>query len=149
MLIVRADRTHILVVFFATRLLRDPDRSSAGGELESSDCVGCGDRSKTCLGGSSSGSKDEPSSFIDSAPRPRTLTWAEKLFREEDSFPHKNIAFCRDEFRVCLVTQLAEGDIDEYLFGDEWGGLPSKELFQVLIVDCGGSDDDGEGDSDC
>jgi hypothetical protein len=72
----------------------------------------------------------------------REQTWAERLFREEDSFPHKNIAYCRDEFRVCLVSQLAVSDLDEYLFGSEWGGLPSKDLFQILIVNT--EDEDGE-----
>mmetsp|Transcript_24839 Transcript_24839/g.42049 ORF Transcript_24839/g.42049 Transcript_24839/m.42049 type:complete len:308 (-) Transcript_24839:38-961(-) len=71
-------------------------------------------------------------------------TWAEKLFRDEDSFPHKNIAYCRDEFRVCLVSQLDVSDIDEYLFGNEWGGLPAKELFQILIVNTDDSDDDAD-----
>ena len=75
----------------------------------------------------------------------RAQTWAEKLFRDEDSFPHKNIAYCRDEFRVCLVSQLAAGDLDEYLFGSEWGGLPAKELFQVLVVN---TEDDDEEDED-
>lgn len=71
-------------------------------------------------------------------------TWADKLFREEDSFPHKNIAYCRDEFRVCFVSQLAPEDIDECLFGSEWGGLPEKDQFQILIVD---SSDDEENHS--
>jgi hypothetical protein len=80
--------------------------------------------------------------------RSRAPSWAEKLFREEDSFPHKNIAYCRDEFRVCLVSQLAVRDIDEYLFGREWGGLPGKELFQVLVVNTDDEDSDADEDED-
>ena len=79
-----------------------------------------------------------------SSQHQRTCTWAEKLFRDEDSFPHKNIAYCRDEFRVCLVSQLALEDIDEYLFGKEWGGLPAKDLFQILVVNTDDDDDDDD-----
>ena len=74
----------------------------------------------------------------------RESTWAEKLFRDEDSFPHKNIAYCRDEFRVCLVSQMSVEDIDEYLFGSEWGGLPCKEQFQILVVNTDDADDDSD-----
>lgn len=60
--------------------------------------------------------------------------WADKIFREEDMKPHKNFALCRDTFRVCLISQLKLEDIDEYLFGDKWGGLPDRNLFQIVCI---------------
>ena len=61
--------------------------------------------------------------------------WPERLFREEDMKPHKNFAYCRDEFRVLLVSQLPLRDADEYLFWEHWGGLPlPKGLFKLVSV---------------
>jgi hypothetical protein len=61
--------------------------------------------------------------------------WPERLFKEEDMKPHKNFAYCRDEFRVLLVSQLPLRDADEYLFGEHWGGLPlPKGLFKLVSV---------------
>lgn len=37
--------------------------------------------------------------------------WVRLLWRDEDYKPHKNFAICRDEFRVCLTSQL---NIDNY-----------------------------------
>jgi hypothetical protein len=39
---------------------------------------------------------------------------------------------------------LALEDIDEYLFGKEWGGLPAKDLFQILVVNTDDDDDDDD-----
>ena len=33
-----------------------------------------------------------------------------------------------------LVSQIPIHEIDELLFGNEWGGLPSKDLFALLQV---------------
>lgn len=45
--------------------------------------------------------------------------WAERLFKEEDMFPHKNFAVCRDEFKVCLLSKCPLENVDEYLFGQK------------------------------
>ena len=38
----------------------------------------------------------------------------------------------RDEFRVLLVSQLSLVEVQEYLFGPHWGGLPlPKEKYKV------------------
>lgn len=68
--------------------------------------------------------------------------YAKLLFREEDMKPHKNVAFCRKEFRVCLVTKFSIEEIDQYLFAihpscsaTEVPKLPPKEKFQIISID--------------
>jgi len=70
--------------------------------------------------------------------------YAKLLFREEDMKPHRNVAFCRDEFRVCLVSRYSLQEINKYLFGllppggDEHDKsepkLPERRCFQLISV---------------
>lgn len=67
--------------------------------------------------------------------------YAKLLFREEDMKPHKNVAFCRNEFRVCLVTKFSVEEIDRHLFAihpdcdaSDVPKLPSKENFQIISI---------------
>mmetsp|Transcript_3298 Transcript_3298/g.3462 ORF Transcript_3298/g.3462 Transcript_3298/m.3462 type:complete len:117 (+) Transcript_3298:442-792(+) len=66
----------------------------------------------------------------------KTEGWPEKIFREEDMRPHKNIAYCRDSFQVLLVTQLPLDEIDDLLFDtiNGPGGLSNKDLFKIIMV---------------
>jgi hypothetical protein len=67
--------------------------------------------------------------------------YAKLLFREEDMKPHKNVAFCRNEFRVCLVTKFSPEEIDQHLFAvhpdcdaSDVPKLPPKKIFQVISI---------------
>lgn len=33
-----------------------------------------------------------------------------------------------------LVSQFQEAEAGEYLFGEEWGGLPNRDLFYFLTL---------------
>jgi hypothetical protein len=33
-----------------------------------------------------------------------------------------------------LVSQFHEEEADEYLFGEEWGGLPNRDFFYFLTL---------------
>jgi hypothetical protein len=59
-------------------------------------------------------------------------SWAYRLFRESDMYPHKNIAYCLPTFRVCVTTQFALHELDEYLFST--GALPPREAFQIIEI---------------
>ena len=73
-----------------------------------------------------------PEVFIESGRKLHEEGWAERLFREEDMRPHKNFAICRKEFRVIVVSQIDEIDIDEMLFKE---ALPNKNIFQLIKID--------------
>ena len=82
-----------------------------------------------------------PEVFIESGRKLHEEGWAERLFREEDMKPHKNFAICRKEFRVIVVSQIDEIDIDEFLFKE---ALPNKNNFQLIKIDY---DDDNNNSS--
>lgn len=44
------------------------------------------------------------------------------------------IYISRQGFRVLLASQIPVENVDEYLFGSEWGGLPDKKYFQIICV---------------
>lgn len=70
--------------------------------------------------------------FLTAGSELRSEEWVNRLFREEDNFPHKNFAICRDEFRVCIASQMPLGVIDEYLFDS--GCLPDSSNFKVIEI---------------
>ena len=74
--------------------------------------------------------------------------YAKLLFRDEDMKPHKNVAFCRDGFRVCLVSKLSVEDMHKLLFGlyppittdnhnlgTTEARLPDKSNFQIISIE--------------
>jgi hypothetical protein len=48
-----------------------------------------------------------------------------------------------------LVTQIPIENIDEFLFGDEWGGLPAKELFTIVQITHEEEDVDNDDEGKC
>jgi hypothetical protein len=84
--------------------------------------------------------------FLTAGSELRSEDWVSRLFRPEDSFPHKNFAICRDEFRVCVASQMPLGVIDEYLFDS--GCLPDATEFKVIEIAQDKEDTEGDdGDS--
>ena len=73
-----------------------------------------------------------PEVFVSSGSQLKLDGWADRIFREEDQKPHKNIAICRKEFRVIVLSQIDETEIDEMLFKDS---MPDRSLFQIIKID--------------
>jgi hypothetical protein len=73
-----------------------------------------------------------PEVFIESGSQLKLDGWSDRIFREEDMKPHKNFAICRKEFRVVVLSQIDESDIDEMLFKE---AMPDKSLFQIIKID--------------
>jgi hypothetical protein len=56
------------------------------------------------------------------------------LFRDADR--EQGIAFSRspDTFRVIITSQFAPEDYEEYLFGNDYGLIKPKDLYEVIII---------------
>lgn len=73
--------------------------------------------------------------FIRGGTLLKTEEWCKKLYREEDTLPHKNLFFCRDEFNVVVVSMFSYQDACEFLFPpDGKFGLPPKENFSAIEI---------------
>lgn len=66
--------------------------------------------------------------------RPKRVSWAERLFRDEDMRPNKNFAICKRTFKVFLSGEgLSEREaIEEYWRGEH--GLPNFDFFQIIRI---------------
>lgn len=93
--------------------------------------------------------------LFEGGQRMKNEYWPMKLFRDEDMYPHKNFALCRDEFRVCVLSQLSLEDMHEYLFNmtlDTFGStvndapLPSREHFQIVVIDHSPEEEEKQGE---
>ena len=67
--------------------------------------------------------------------RPKRVSWAERLFRDEDMRPNKNFAICKRSFKVFLSGEgLSEREALEEYWRDGCHGLPTFEWFQIIRI---------------
>lgn len=63
--------------------------------------------------------------------------YLERLFRTEDRKDTGGLAISRNPegFHVILTSQFSPGDFEEYLFGNEWGLIKPKEMYQFIVIE--------------
>ena len=60
-------------------------------------------------------------------------TYLDQVYRPDDSFPHKNVKLCREEFRVAVTTQMDFEAVEEFLFMSKC--LPDKKHFAFVKIE--------------